>query len=130
MIILDTCALMWLVNSPADISIPAATAIRAQARELAVVPISAWEVAVKTANGGLQLPGGVDPFSWYRTARERYGLREIPLSASLLCRAAALPPIHRDPSDPMIIAAAIESRLPVVTADPVFGRYPGVTVVW
>jgi PIN domain nuclease of toxin-antitoxin system len=37
--------------------------------------------------------------------------------------AAALPPVHRDPFDRMIIAQAITEGLTVVTSDPAFKRY-------
>jgi PIN domain nuclease of toxin-antitoxin system len=37
--------------------------------------------------------------------------------------AAALPPVHRDPFDRMLIAQAIVERLTAVTDDPAFRRY-------
>jgi PIN domain nuclease of toxin-antitoxin system len=36
---------------------------------------------------------------------------------------------HRDPFDRMLIAQSLEEKLPVITADRVFERYP-VEVIW
>ena len=52
MIILDTCALVWLVDSPSNLSSKALDAIREQSSSLCVVPISAWEIAVKGGQRG------------------------------------------------------------------------------
>jgi PIN domain nuclease of toxin-antitoxin system len=36
---------------------------------------------------------------------------------------------HRDPFDQILIAQSLEERLPLVTADPLFERYP-IEVIW
>lgn len=130
MIILDTCALVWLTNDPATLSRPAAAAIRRQADALAVLPITAWEVAVKCRSGGLTLTGHFTAAEWYAATVARYGLHEIPLDAGLLCASVLLPSIHRDPCDRMLVAAALRQRLAIVTADTTIASYPGVQVIW
>lgn len=42
----------------------------------------------------------------------------------------SLPLHHRDPFDRMILATALVEKLPIVTADPAFRRYPGIKVIW
>jgi PIN domain nuclease of toxin-antitoxin system len=130
MILLDTCALLWLAIEPKRLSADARAAIRRHADALAVSPISAWEIATKAQSGKLRFPKVLPPLAWYRKAVERYALRECPLDAATLCRAVALPPLHHDPCDRMIIATAIVHDLPVVTADGNFARYPSLTVIW
>jgi PIN domain nuclease of toxin-antitoxin system len=44
-------------------------------------------------------------------------------------RVESLPLHHRDPFDRLLIAQSIEERLPIITADPLFERYP-VDVIW
>jgi len=61
---------------------------------------------------------------------DRYGMREIPLDAELLCASVALPWIHRDPCDRMLVAAALRNRMPIITADTTIPTYPGVRVIW
>jgi PIN domain nuclease of toxin-antitoxin system len=42
---------------------------------------------------------------------------------------AALPPIHDDPFDRLLVAQAQLEGLPIITADPAIGRYD-VDVIW
>jgi len=130
MIVLDTCTLLWLVAEPERLSQAAVSALRRHEASLAVVSISAWEIAVKAGAGKLGLPPGISPAEWFGQARAEYGLHELPLDSAVLCRTAALPPIHRDPCDRFIIAAALYHHAPVVTADPLFAAYPDLTVIW
>lgn len=130
MIILDTCALLWLVNSPERLSDRAASTIQANPDELAVVSISVWEIAIKAAKGGLLFPEDLPPYEWYARVKSAYGLIEFPLEARTLCLAADLPPVHGDPCDRMIIATAAENSLPIVTADEKIRHYPDVRVIW
>jgi PIN domain nuclease of toxin-antitoxin system len=44
-------------------------------------------------------------------------------------RVESLPMHHRDPFDRLLIAQSIEEGWPIVTADPLFARYP-VEVIW
>ena len=130
MIILDTCALVWLVDSPAELSGNAIEAIRKNSDATAVLPISAWEIALKVRNGSILMRHSISPYEWYREVLEDYSLIELPLDAKILCASARLDFIHRDPCDRMIIAAAIEHKSSVVTADQTFWKYPGVKVIW
>ena len=61
---------------------------------------------------------------------ERYDLREVPLEAAVACAAAALPPLHRDPFDRIIVALAQARGLTVLTSDENIRKYPGVTTLW
>lgn len=130
MILLDTCALIWLASDPGSLSAKAAAAIRRYSDGLTVSPISAWEVAIRCRSGGLRLSSSLTPADWYEETVRRYGMHEMPLDARLLCMSVTLPPIHRDPCDRMLIATALTHRLPLVTADATIARYPGVKIVW
>lgn len=130
MIILDTCALVWLVDSPSNLSGKAIDAIREHSSSLSVVPISAWEIAVKAATGRILMKKTMSPLRWYEESVEEFGLDEIHLDAGLLCASATLPLIHRDPCDRMIIAAAITHQCPVITADRIFKKYKDIRIVW
>ena len=44
--------------------------------------------------------------------------------------AAALPPLHRDPFDRVIVALAQASGLTVLTSDENIPKYAGVTTLW
>jgi PIN domain nuclease of toxin-antitoxin system len=61
-------------------------------------------------------------------AVEFHQINVIKLNLALCLRAAELPPIHKDPCDRFIIAAALNMAMPVVTADHRFADY-GVVVL-
>lgn len=117
MLVLDTCALLHLVQG---------RAFRPQARDLleaavqrrqALVPaITAVEIAQKVWSGGLHLPAA--PAAWFAQALRESRLRELPLSAAAAFGAYTLPePFHRDPADRLIVAAARRLSAPLLTSD-------------
>jgi PIN domain nuclease of toxin-antitoxin system len=40
-------------------------------------------------------------------------------------RSANLPPIHKDPSDRLLVAQSAVEGIPLLTADPIVAKYPG-----
>ncbi len=89
---------------------------------------SAWEAAIKCKNGKLHLP--LPPFAWFKRLCQRYHLTEVTPQAQLLCAAADLPLIHRDPFDRVLIATALHNHLLLLTSDSVISTYPGVRTLW
>jgi PIN domain nuclease of toxin-antitoxin system len=124
-VLLDTCALLALARG--ELPESAAAALRS-APEASVCVVSPWEVAIKAAAGKLRL--NEPTASWFLGLAERYQLREIPLDSRMVCAAAALPLIHRDPFDRVIIALALDRSLTVLTCDQVFSKYPGAKTLW
>ena len=51
------------------------------------------------------------------------GVDPLPIEHSHALRVAALPPLHRDPFDRILVAQAQLERVPLLTADTVFGYY-------
>lgn len=124
-VLLDTCALLALARG--DLPKAAAAALRT-AVEANVSVVSPWEVAIKAAAGKLQL--GEPPAQWFSGLVERYELREVPLDAHVACAAAALPAIHRDPFDRVLVALAQANVLTILTSDQDIPKYPGVKTLW
>jgi PIN domain nuclease of toxin-antitoxin system len=124
-VLLDTCALLALAEG--DLPRGAAGALR-KAPEAFVSVVSAWEVAIKAASGKLQLKEA--PVGWFQGLAERYDLREVPLDAGIACAAAALPLLHRDPFDRVIVALARAQGLTVLTSDENIRKYVGVKTLW
>lgn len=124
-VILDTCALLALAGG--ELPDAAALALR-KAPEAYVSVVSPWEVAIKVAGRKLRLLE--PPVRWFLGLVERYDLRELPLDAGIACAAAALPLLHRDPFDRVIVALAQAHGFTVLTADENIREYPGVTTLW
>ena len=55
--------------------------------------------------------------------------RAIHLPSEAVVQRATLAVHHRDPFDRILIARSIEEKLPLITADPIFERYP-IDVIW
>jgi PIN domain nuclease of toxin-antitoxin system len=124
-VLLDTCALIALAGG--ELPRGAARALRT-APEAFVSVVSPWEVAIKTAGGRLRLEE--PPVLWFAGLVERYHLRPVPLDAALVCAAAGLPFLHRDPFDRVIVALAQAYRIPVLTSDENIGKYADVVTLW
>ena len=118
--LLDTCALVWLVSGGGELSGQARKAIEDEPM-VYVSAISAFEVAWKHATGGIELP--CDPEKWYREALNTHDLVEVPITGDIAVAATKLPLIHRDPCDRFIIATARLNGWPIVTRDERFGEY-------
>jgi PIN domain nuclease of toxin-antitoxin system len=124
-VLLDTCALINLANG--DLPKQAMAAFR-KAPAAYVSSVSPWEIAIKSALGKLQL--NAPPLEWFTGLAERYDLREIPVDSGTASASAALPFVHRDPFDRVIVALAQSRGLVVLTSDQNITSYPGVTTLW
>ena len=100
----------------------ARAAVSDGANDVYLSAASVWEAELKTAAGRLALPSPLD-----EAAREA-GIAELPIRWVDARRAAALPPLHRDPFDRMLVAQALEHRLVLVTRDPGVLQYAGLTL--
>ena len=76
---------------------------------------SAWEIGIKFALGKIELPQAPEVFIPSRLARDRIGSLSVELSHAL--KAAALPFIHNDPFDRLLVAQAQSAGLCLVTHD-------------
>ena len=124
-VLLDTCALLALARG----ELPArAAALLRSAPEAIVSVVSPWEVALKVAGRKLRLNG--TPMQWFLGLVEQYELRQLPLDARTACAAAALPPIHRDPFDRVLVALAQQHALTVLTSDVDIPKYPNIRTLW
>lgn len=124
-LLLDTCALLWLASGDRALSEKARSLIE-DAQVLYVSPVTAWEIAVKTAKGKIQLP--LSPREWFDAVVRLYDITVLKLTADDMLKSAELPWLHKDPADRFIIAMALKNGFMVVTADGNFGKYGVKTV--
>ena len=127
MILLDTCALLWLAADQKKLSVKAKKTIEINSNALFVSSISAFEIAVKCRSHKMKLPLPV--MQWFAEAIAFHGITEIPLNSDIAVHSAELPMLHNDPCDRIIIATAQLKGLEIVTSDNFISQYK-VTIVW
>ena len=124
--ILDTHAFLWAMAGDRRMSQKAHDLFTGPS-DLFLSIASIWEILVKVQSGKLPLPRPAGPFVIRKLAEN--WIETLPIDLDHLLAYEGLPMHHRDPFDRMLIAQALEESLPIVTADPVFARYP-VKVIW
>ena len=127
-VLLDTCALIWLVSDQSQLSPRSKHLISTHWDELYVSVISALEIGIKTAKGRLELSCPLA--QWWTRAIEQHGLIVVPADAVVLIASTTLPAIHGDPADRIIIATAVNLGAVIITSDQYIAQYPQATVEW
>ncbi len=128
MILLDTCALLWLVGDQNKLSSKAKKEIEKNSQALFVSAISAFEIAIKCRSGKLKLP--LSPRDWFTEALDFHGIHEIPITSSILISSVQLQPLYNDPCDRMIIATSQINVMKILTCDKLISAYKQAKVVW
>jgi PIN domain nuclease of toxin-antitoxin system len=126
-LLLDTHALLWALLKESALTATARAAIVDAANEITVSAASAWEIAIKHRIG--KLPEAKDAAINLAAHVSAANFTVLPISLDHALAAGALPGIHKDPFDRMLIAQARIERLTVITADPVFRDYDA-AVLW
>lgn len=121
-ILLDTCALLWLVKGDKRISQSIKLMI-AQADNVFISAVTGFEISLKYAKKNkLDLP--LPPTLWLEQVIDFYHLSVLSLDLEICTQSALLEFHHYDPCDRFIIATAIKHQLPVITGDTIFADYP------
>jgi PIN domain nuclease of toxin-antitoxin system len=127
-ILLDTHVFLWWVSERgARVSERAREILSDGATEAAMSIASVWELAIKAGSGRIDLPDAIERYVPDRLRHHGFDLMSIDLAHAF--RAGALPRIHGDPFDRMLIAQAQVEGLPIMTADPAISRYD-VETIW
>lgn len=120
-LLLDTHLLLWAAGEPEELS----GECRALLEDIDNEPIfsvtSLWEIVIKN---GLQRDFRADAASIRRGLVDN-GFEELPIAAPHVVALEALPLIHKDPFDRILIAQAIVEGVMLLTADQMVARYPG-----
>lgn len=118
-VVLDTHALIWLVDGREGVFSPAMLVRIEQAArrtEVLVPAIVFWEVAMLDARGRIQLS---QPCTvWCEQVQARPGIRIVPPTPAISIDGTRLPGnFHGDPADRMIVATARAENATVLTND-------------
>ena len=124
--LLDTHAFLWAIAEEGKLS-RRAQQIFTGPNHLWLSVASLWEILIKVKAGKLPLPEPSGPYVVRKLAENR--IEVMPIKLDHVLRIESLAVHHRDPFDRILIAQSLEEDLPIITADPVFERYP-VQLIW
>ncbi len=115
-LLLDThIALWWFAGNPRLGDAERADIARG---ECWLSAVSVWEVAIKCRLG--KLPVAPDAFL---AAARRGGFRLLSVTADHAVATVALPPLHADPLDRLLVAQAQAEQITLLTADATVAAY-------
>jgi PIN domain nuclease of toxin-antitoxin system len=131
-IVLDTHALIWWVNSDKHLSQKALKTVEKELRDegqVMISAISAWEIAMLVEKSRLALTMDID--DWLKTVASIEGVSFVPVDNDLAVQSVRLPgEFHPDPADRLIVALARHYSVPLVTADTKIRDYQHVKTIW
>jgi PIN domain nuclease of toxin-antitoxin system len=113
-ILLDTHVWLWMLTDPARLA-GVEDVITDARNQLLLSAASTWELAIKVGLGRLDLPVHLETYVPERMRAT--GVTPLPIEHRHTVELAALPPIHRDPFDRLLVAQARVLDVPLVTAD-------------
>ena len=121
-LLLDTHLLLWAAGQPDRLPSAAAVMIEDTTNELLFSAASLWEITIKAGLGRQDFR--VEPRLLRRGLLDN-DYAELPVTGEHVLAIEALPLLHRDPFDRMLVAQATSEGVLLLTTDPSVGRYPG-----
>jgi PIN domain nuclease of toxin-antitoxin system len=100
----------------------ASSLIESPDNEMVFSAFSIWEIAIKTDLGRADFR--IDAGMLRRSLFDN-GYVELAVTGAHAATLAGLPPIHKDPFDPMLVAQAIVEGFILLRSDPTVAKYPG-----
>lgn len=130
-LLLDTHIALWAISDDTRLPARARDLLLEPANEAHVSVASIWEIAIKhrlaMARGrpaDMPIAGG-EALGWFR----RSGYRLLAVEAVHAAALDALPDLHRDPLDRLLVAQALTEPLRLITSDRTLGGYGDMVLV-
>ena len=125
--LLDTQLLLWWAADPGQLPTRFAESLQNPDQPVVFSVVSLWEVAIKASLRRSDFQ--VDALALRQGLRAN-GFSELPITAEQVMAVQAVPWIHRDPFDRLLVAVSQIEGLPLFTADESLSHYgPGIHVV-
>jgi PIN domain nuclease of toxin-antitoxin system len=128
-LLLDTHALLWLVNGDEKLTQAARSEIANPANDLFVSVATIWELAIKTTKPSQPLILN-DPLDVYLAKWiPAYRLDVLAIQQAHALQLLKLPNHHRGPFDRIIIAQALVEDMTLISGDGHFASY-AIPIIW
>ncbi|HSF15110.1 MAG TPA: type II toxin-antitoxin system VapC family toxin [Vicinamibacteria bacterium] len=119
-LLVDTHLLLWAVAQSGRLSKEARRLLENPRNDVYYSAASLWEIAIKL---GLGRDGFDVDLGELRSALIDMGFIELPVTGVHAERLVALPSIHKDPFDRMLVAQSLSEPLILLTNDDVLKEY-------
>ena len=116
-LLLDTHVVLWCFENSRRLKPSVRQAITHGSNQVYVSAVTPWELIIKTALGKIQMPDD------FESQLRSCGFATLPIQVKHALRIRALPELHRDPFDRMLIAQAIAEDLTLVSHDAAVWQY-------
>lgn len=126
-ILLDTHAFLWWVTDDKRLSVRAKRLIAQGSNEIFFSAASAWEISIKSTLGRIELPDAAERY--IPSQLEHNAFQPLPVRIEHALRVTALPSVHRDPFDRLLVAQALVEGLAILSKDRRIASYPA-RVIW
>jgi PIN domain nuclease of toxin-antitoxin system len=120
-LLLDTHLLVWAAADSFRLSAQVRALLDDERNEPVFSVASIWEIAIKS---GLKRQDFEIDARLLRRELLDNGFEELPITSEHVIATAALPSIHKDPFDRLLVAQSITEGITLLTADPLVGQYP------
>jgi PIN domain nuclease of toxin-antitoxin system len=122
-LLLDTHAALWWLADDNQIGDDVVGHLTDDSNQVLLSAVVVWEVAIKRSLGKLDAPQDLAA-----TLLEA-GAQGLPVTIEHAAAVEALPWVHRDPFDRLLVAQALTEDAAIVSRDESLSQY-GVTIVW
>ncbi len=128
-LLLDTCAIIWAISAPRELSQKAKLALENPEAEVSYSPMSCAEVAWAVQRKRISIDRHWK--LWFRHYVDLNGWKGVPVDLEIVEEAYSLPgPFHSDPIDRLLVATARLQGFHLVTGDKKILTYPHVRTIW
>lgn len=122
-ILIDTHILLWIMEDSPRLSAKARQQLQ-RATEVYVSAASFWEIAIKQGLGKLDVD-----IELLRVSCGMSGITELPVTVDHAIALLGLAPLHKDPFDRLIVAAAESEPMKLMTADAKVASYTSLALL-
>lgn len=109
--LVDSHPLIWWATDPSILSDEARITLAGGRNQVFASHASAWELAIKESRGKLVLPAPSESL----LANARF--HPLPITLAHIAEVKALPFLHKDPFDRLLVAQARVEKLTLITRD-------------
>lgn len=125
--LLDTHTFLWWLLDDERLSETVRSIIQSKENDIYFSAASAWEIAIKSQLGKLQIPTPAETFIPEQLQKNTFV--GLPISLNHALAVGSLPTLHRDPFDRMLVVQSAIEKVPILTADSLITQYQ-VNTIW